>query len=69
MDNSQDMVSKGRHAYGEKSVRALLTEDNVIAIRAMAARGIYHKDIAVIFGVSMPAVGAVVRRTNWKHVP
>lgn len=55
-------------AKGEASGNAVLTESDVIEIREMAARGIYHKDIAEKFGIGRKAITKVVNRQRWAHV-
>ncbi|MFS1292022.1 NUMOD4 domain-containing protein [Pseudomonas piscis] len=55
-------------ARGEAISSAVLTEASVVEIRAMAASGHYHKDIAEIFGVGRKAITKIVNRQRWKHV-
>lgn len=69
-DNANDAISKDRwHQLpgltGEAHGRALITEDDVRAIRAsdMPAR-----KIAVQYGISHGAVQHIRKRRSWKHV-
>ncbi|SDJ38290.1 hypothetical protein [Pseudomonas abietaniphila] len=55
-------------ARGEAIGSAVLTEAAIIEIRAMAASGRYHKDIAELFGVGRKAITKIVNRQRWKHV-
>lgn len=66
--NSADMAAKWRHAYGEKSTNAKLTELAVREIRARAAAGERYRSIATAFGIAASNVGMIVRRVNWRHV-
>lgn len=68
-DNVQDCVQRGRRAKGEKVGQSKLTENDVRAIRAAWANGETQASIADRYGLTRPAIGAVVRRVNWKHVP
>jgi hypothetical protein len=55
-------------ARGERSPTARLKVSDVLAIRAAAAAGDYHHDIAPRFGVSRAQVGRIVRRERWASV-
>lgn len=68
-DNMADMEKKGRarHPRGERHGRALLTEADVIAIRAArATRTATISSLAAKYGVSEPTISAVALRYNWK---
>jgi hypothetical protein len=70
-----DMRTKGR-AYkipprdqtGVLNNYALLTEDEVAAIRVMARYGIRQSVIAGIFDMDRANVSYIVSRQTWKHV-
>lgn len=64
-DNNRDCISKGRSIRGEKSVHAVLTESDVLLIRAS---GDTHQVIAEKFGVQRQAVGKIKARLRWAHV-
>lgn len=76
-ENNADRDQKGRHrwvepedrARGERQGLAKLTADLVLSIRARAAEGETKAAIARDLGVSDVAVGLVVRRKAWGHVP
>lgn len=62
-------VHKRPDNRGEQSGRAILTEDDVRAIRELYSIGEYsQRDLSFIFNVSRPAIGCVIRRETWTHV-
>lgn len=68
LDNSRDMVERGRSGVGERNARASLTEQDVLAIRnADRYRG-YQKDLAVKYGVTFQQISAIILRKKWQHV-
>lgn len=69
MDNSLDMKQKQRQAYGDRHSRAVLSEEQVIAMRQMAALGRSRRSISEHFGVSLGCVMKAVAGQNWKHLP
>jgi hypothetical protein len=61
-DNSADMVSKDRQAYGERQGRTKLSPAEVIEIRARyAAGGVRQVDLARAYGCSQPQISSIVR--------
>lgn len=68
-DNTQDMIAKGRHARqaprGERHRKAILTADQVLAIRASSTRNI---DIAAEYGVSPQNIYCIRSRRSWRHI-
>lgn len=68
-DNSTDMVSKGRHIYGEKQPNSKLKEDDILNIRKMYSYGGYSQtDISKMYGVSRSLIGAIINRKRWGHI-
>ena len=81
-DNSRDMVAKGRHAFavhpetqarGERINTALLTAEQVVAIRARHEFGARKGDrttaaLAREYGVNRETISKIVRRKSWAHV-
>lgn len=68
--NTDDMVNRGRQAAGERNGGgAKLTDADVVVIRRRAARGESNASLAREYGVSTVALGFVVNRKTWKHVP
>jgi len=73
-DNSEDMVEKGRASRdggvkGERHVRATLTEEQVVCIKAKLKQGIVSKDIAKEYNVPPKTIRDINARLTWKHVP
>jgi hypothetical protein len=71
-ENMADCKAKGRHVFGERSIHAKLTEDQVRYIRANyrktnARRG-NGTAIAKLLGISKGIVHAVGQGRTWKHV-
>lgn len=79
--NNADMAAKGRAATGdrngarihplpgEQNANAILTADQVRAIRARyAAGGVTLHDLGAEYGVNKTTVHGVVRRRSWKHI-
>jgi len=66
-DNSRDMVSKGRQnkACGENASRAILTEQDVRAIRRSHAT---YRELARRHSVSASTIKSAAQGTNWRHV-
>lgn len=67
-DNAQDMKEKGRHLYGERNSKVVLTETKVLKIHAMSAQGVSQATIARNFGVSQIQVSRIIRGERWGHV-
>lgn len=63
LENVTDMDRKGR-----RKTTPILTAEQVLDIRARAARGERTKDLARMFGVSQPTISAVKHRINWAHL-
>ncbi len=77
LDNTTDMISKGRRvipikvnpAKGERNASAKLTEARVRAIRkSYDAGGRSYKEIGREHGVHLTTVHLVVTRKHWSHV-
>lgn len=81
--NSRDMISKGRHARGdrhavsknpllvtgENNPRAVITEDHVRSMRALWATGDFtSEDLGVKFGISKAQAYRVATGRQWTHV-
>lgn len=70
-DNSQDCVNKGRYKVrnGERSNLHILNPEQVVEIRKIYSLGILpYSKIGVEFGVSVGAIGAIVRGDTWGHL-
>lgn len=71
LDNIRDRDSKGRQARGEKQGFAVLTADQVLAIRdryRKRSRTDGADAIARELGVSAMTILSVVRGTTWRHI-
>lgn len=68
-DNKLDCTSKMRHAYGDKSPNAVLTEDAVREIKAAYKAGtLNQREAARKHGVSWGLIGHIVHGRAWTHV-
>jgi hypothetical protein len=65
-DNMQDCVRKGRSIKGAKNGKVVLTEQQVLAIRADKRP---ERTIAPEYGISRATVGDIRRRRSWPHLP
>lgn len=68
MDNSRDMVRRGRTnpLRNERSPMTKLSDEQVAAVRAAVAGGALQKDVAAQFGVHPAHVSRIV---NWRRRP
>ena len=66
-DNVADMDAKGRRktSVGEDRNTSVLTEEDVKKIRAMNGS---QRSIAKMFNVNHATIGAIKRRSAWKHI-
>lgn len=77
-DNSQDMVTKGRHVTiadcscmlrGENNPASKLTAEVVKEARRLhAAGGVSGRELARRYGVSQATMGHALARKTWRHV-
>ncbi len=70
-DNNRDKVLKGRlilppKRLGAKNNRTILTEEQVLAIRASA--GVSQREMARQYGVTQSAIAAILHRRSWSHI-
>lgn len=67
VDNSKDMVQKGRVARGVRHHKAKLTEEQIKEIRLKHSNHqIPQKQIADEYGVGQPQISRILSRTHWK---
>ncbi len=67
-DNQQDMKRKMRHAFGERSPNAKLTDEDVLRIYALHAKGMGTIRLAKMFGVTKNLTWRIVRGLQWTHL-
>ena len=65
LDNSRDMVSKGRGMRGESHTSAKLTPDDILKIRNDSR---IDRLIASDFGVSIGRISEIQSKKSWKHL-
>jgi hypothetical protein len=63
-ENCADRVAHGTHTAGERNGRALVTPEDVKAIRALAGQRT-QEQIGRLFGISRSNVSAIVRHETW----
>lgn len=68
-DNSRDMVTKGRNAYGERSGTAKLCEADVMDMRYFHSTGMSFARLGSLYGVSERACRSAIERETWARVP
>lgn len=66
--NCADRDAKGRtrYVFGERSHKAILTED---AVRDIRTKRLSLEQYAVLYGLKKDSVRDVQRRRCWKHIP
>ena len=67
-DNTQDMMSKGRWAHGDRSGSAKLTEKQVIIIRKLSRNGATGKALGAEYGVSAATISHITNRKTWNEI-
>lgn len=68
-DNADDRVRSGRQLRGETNGKSVFTEVQVIEIRRRRAEGESRQVLANEFGVTRSAIGHIVSRRVWRHLP
>lgn len=67
--NQKHRLIQGTGGHGESNHGAILTNDQVIAIRKLYTIGGYsHNKLAKIFKISSTHVGQIIRRECWIHI-
>lgn len=71
LDNSRDMVAKGRSARGSEASRSKLTSDQVDFIKKNYQRGKHGGmntvALAKKFGVTPQSISLILKGKNWKY--
>lgn len=69
LENVHDALNKGRHASGEQSPNAKLSNYLVLAIRILHREVGYNStEIGSMLGVEESTVRHILKRRTWKHV-
>lgn len=67
-DNNRDNIEAGRHAFGERSGTAKLTEEQARLIREGGEEQNFEAT-GRVYGISGRHVANIVRGRTWKHLP
>jgi hypothetical protein len=67
-DNMQHKYEAGRHPYGDRHSRTLLTDADVLEIRRRYRSGETQHSIARSFQISRSAIQHIVDRRTWQHL-
>lgn len=66
--NQQHALANGMAPKGERSYRAIITEEQAKYVISSYAEGIKQVDIAKKLGVSKHLVNFIIRGRSWKHL-
>jgi hypothetical protein len=69
VDNTRDMIAKGRHARGERMGNTHLTDADAQRIRELHRQGLRPKQLSAMFDVTPQVVGNIVAHRTWRHLP
>ena len=68
-DNKFDAVSRRRHAHGEKTITAKLTEEQVLEIRSKyIPRKYSYTRLAKEYGMHPSTIEKIITRQYWSHI-
>ena len=67
LDNKNDSIARGRHAFGVRNGHAKLTDSDVVEIRALAGK-LPQRAIAAHYGVNNSVVCRTINGVAWAHV-
>lgn len=67
-ENLEDCVNKGRHAFGERAGNSVLTEAEVVRMRALREAGSTYAQLMKRFSVTKSCVCFVITRRTWRHL-
>lgn len=68
-DNQADSVAKRRQAFGERSGKNKITEDDVKLLRSMRDAGVKLQHLAMFFPLKEAQISSIAHRKSWKSVP
>ncbi len=66
-DNTDDMIQKMRHSYGERHATKLNDRD-ARAVRELVRRGFTQQEIADEYRIARSMVGHIAQGNRWKHL-
>ena len=66
-DNSADVVSKRRQAYGEKHWNSKLSSQQVCQLRKQHDANISKTELAHMYDVSYQTIHRIISKKNWKY--
>lgn len=68
--NMHDMYARGRRVFSREThvTAAKISDNHVIAIRRLHARGFTQRQIGAVFAIRERTVSDIVRRVTWKNV-
>lgn len=70
LDNTRDMIAKGRNVIARGTqLRNVVTESEVLEIRALRQRKVLAREIADRFGISANTVYHIEHRRSWAWLP
>jgi hypothetical protein len=69
-ENTKDSIEKGRSALlkGEDSYSSFLTEKEVKEIKELFKKGVFQKEIALLYGVTQSNISCIFSGKSWSHV-
>jgi hypothetical protein len=67
-DNTDDMVKKKRHAFGEKNGHHKLTDKDVINIRFLYSNGETMLELSKMYDVSKEQIRNIIHKISWKYI-
>jgi hypothetical protein len=67
-DNTRDRVEAGRHLFGERHTKAILTDALVLEIRSKRGTAT-HRELAKSYGVSQSSICHILSGRTWRHLP
>ena len=56
------------HSLGERNIKSILKEKDVLKIKEMLSLGYRQKEIAIIFNVNASTICHISTKRNWKHL-
>lgn len=67
--NVADNIEVAKYVRGSNHPTAMLNEEQVVAIRTRyAAGGVFQRELAAEFGITISAVSMIVNNRCWKHL-